>query len=161
LPHCGQRVQVPGSVNRTVLAERLDAPPVIPPSLVQPVPVQPEPTVSCYDCGQIVPATVAVRRDVVIHRDTETFHATAAPWLSIFPSWKASAIRTTDTVGRVDLCPECDRLRSQSGGSGCAVGCLVFLAVLATAAGILFLVFPDEGRRLAEAVRQYLEQLNQ
>jgi hypothetical protein len=57
----------------------------------------------------------------------------------------------------VDLCPECNRLRDR--WPGCVVGCLVFLTVLATAAGILFLAFPEEGRRLREAVQHYLEQL--
>src|SRR5262249_37785533 len=150
-------------INRTVLADRLDTPPVIPSSLIKPVPVEPEPvqpeqTVRCYDCGQIVPAAVAVRRDVVIHRDTESFYGTAAPWLSIFPRWKALTVRNVSTVSRVDLCPECNHLRdSRERGwlAGCATGLLVLVVVLASAAGFLFLLFPEEAGQLVEAIRQW------
>ena len=56
--------------------DSLDTPPLIPPSPIQPEP-PPEPTVRCHDCGQLVPVSLAVRRDVVVswHDEAGLCHA--------------------------------------------------------------------------------------
>ena len=99
-PHCNKNVTNDGSLSgRTVQC------PHCPGQFQMPhlSPVQTVPSVRCYDCGQQIPLTHIVRRDVTVSQNTS---------LGRYGGWNLFGLNFNSA--RVDLCIPCNQRRTEA-----------------------------------------------